>query len=325
MSTKSNVFLQSDQSEPHSNRTKAILAQHPEIRALIGRNPYSFGFILGLTLLQVSIAFGLRHQPWWVIVIVAYLIGAFVNHALLMLIHECSHNLIFKKQTPNFLAGIIANLTTVVPTSIPFKLYHMKHHSFQGVYDLDADLPSRWEVTVFGGTAIGRIIWLALFPLLQAIRPARLRDIHLLNRWTIINMIAVFAFDYLVLVAFGWGAVGYLALSMYLSYSLHPVMGRLIQEHFVFSFPQETYSYYGPLNKLSFNVGYHNEHHDFPSIPWNRLPQVRQIASPWYDTLTYHTSWTQLLFMFIFNTPPDIYGRIERTNRGGLRTTGGLE
>ena len=58
---------------------------------------------------------------------------------------------------------------------------------------------------------------------------------------------------------------------------------------------QETFSYYGFLNAVTFNVGYRDGHHDFPSVPWNRLPQIRAAAPETYDHLSAHTSWTRLL------------------------------
>lgn len=51
-------------------------------------------------------------------------------------------------------------------------------------------------------------------------------------------------------------------------------MGAYI-ERLAFAQGQETYSYYGPLNALTYNVGFHNEHHDFPQIPHTRLHKVR--------------------------------------------------
>jgi sphingolipid delta-4 desaturase len=84
--------------------------------------------------------------------------------------------------------------------------------------------------------------------------------------------------------------------------------------------PQETYSYYGALNRIAFNVGYHNEHHDFPSVPWHRLPRLKAAASEWYDGLEAHHSWTRLLFRYVFDPEITLYSRMLRENRGGEKT-----
>jgi sphingolipid delta-4 desaturase len=79
----------------------------------------------------------------------------------------------------------------------------------------------------------------------------------------------------------------------------HPTGGRWIAEHFAFNPKQETYSYYGPINYLSFNVGYHNEHHDFSNVAWLRLPLLTRTAPDYYDTLTKHSSYLSVIREFV--------------------------
>lgn len=321
MSKPQKDFSYSDQPEPHKERTKAILKSHPEVRTLISRNSFSLELTIGIVLLQTIIAALLSGQPWWTALLAAYLIGAFANHALFVLIHECSHNLIVKGKTGNMIIGIIADLPNTIPTSISFRSYHLKHHAFQGNYDLDADLASRWEAKIIGNTFIGKAFWLLFFPVFQALRPPRLREIQFANKWTFVNWVAVFGFDALIIYFFGWNSILYLFASLFFSVGLHPLGARWIQEHYLSAPPQETYSYYGPLNILALNVGYHNEHHDFPSVPWNKLPKIKNTAPEFYNNLVYHKSWTKLLFKFLFDSRFSLFSRMVRTNRGGVAVT----
>jgi sphingolipid delta-4 desaturase len=105
-------------------------------------------------------------------------------------------------------------------------------------------------------------------------------------------------------------------ISFFFSVGLHPLGARWVQEHFLTHGDQETKSYYGVLNTVNLNVGYHNEHHDFPSVPWNKLPQVKKIANSYYASLGYHTSYTALLFRFLYDRDLSVYSRMARANRG---------
>lgn len=306
-----NDFVYSDKPEPHKERTKQILKAHPEVRELITRTPLSGLILVAVVAMQITIAILLSSQAWWIALIAAFVVGAFANHALFVLIHEATHNLIFKNRTMNKVAGIIADLPNVLPSSISFRTYHLKHHSFQGDYKQDADLASKWEARLIGHNFIGKSLWLLFFPVFQALRPPRL-SIKFADAWTFVNWFFVFTFDAAMIYFFGWTAFLYLVFSFFFSIGFHPLGARWIQEHYLTYPPQETYSYYGPLNIPALNVGYHNEHHDFPSIPWNNLPKLKAMAPEFYDNLHYHKSWVKLWLKWLFDPKLSLYSRMVR-------------
>jgi len=314
-------FFQSNVSEPHRIRTKQILKKHPQVRNLIGKNPLTFFAILGLVIFQVGLAWLVSDKSWWIVVAAAYLLGAFADHSLFVMIHECAHRLLFKSPAANRLAGILANMPQIFPSSVSFERYHIKHHSFQGIHELDADLPNRWEAKLINNYFIGKVIWLLFYPVFQVFRISRLKEIKPFDAWTALNWLVQIVFTAAIFWLLGTKAFVFLLISFFFSVGLHPLGARWIQEHYLTHGEQETYSYYGVLNTVAFNVGYHNEHHDFPSVPWNRLPQIKNTAPSFYDSLSSHRSWTKLFFRFLFDREISLFHRVTRKNRGKVVLT----
>ncbi|KAF8569236.1 hypothetical protein P879_04959 [Paragonimus westermani] len=257
--------------EPHATRRKEILKKYPQIKELMGPDPNLKWQILILVLFQIASLPFVQHLGWFSLFLLAYLVGGIVNHALNLAIHEISHNLAFGHSHPlmNRALGIFANLPIGVPTSISFKKYHILHHRYQGDAELDVDLPTELEGRLFSCTGM-KFIWLVLQPFFYSLRPLIMLPLPVTGL-EVVNLFVQLAFNYFVVSVWGWKPLIYLLSGTLLAMGVHPVAGHFISEHFVFDKQFETYSYYGILNMVTFNVGYHVEHHDFPYIPGSRL------------------------------------------------------
>jgi sphingolipid delta-4 desaturase len=252
----------------------------------------------------------LRDAPWWLILLVAYGVGGLINQALLLAIHELSHNLAFRKPWHNRLFAMFVNLPVGVPVAETFRYYHLLHHTHQGDERLDTDLPTELEARLLRRTW-GKLLWVACQGLAYALRPLVVHP-KKPSAAEISNLLLQVAFNVAIFHFWGGKALAYLPISSLVVMGLHPIAGHYISEHYVFRKGQETYSYYGPLNLVAFNVGYHNEHHDFPYIPGSRLSRLNNIAPEFYDALLSHTSWTATLWHFVTRPSLGGYSRIKR-------------
>ena len=163
-----------------------------------------------------------------------------------------------------------------------------------------------------------------------AIRPMAVYRVPLTGIHAL-NILVQVSFDAILVHFTSANALLYLLLSSFLAGSLHPLAAHFIAEHYVYETvtptqrnPEnrvpvpETFTYYGPLNWFTYNVGLHNEHHDFPAIPWTRLPEVKRIAAEFYDELPRHESWILAIWRFIWDDNVGLSCRVKREKGGRL-------
>lgn len=304
-----------DTPQAHHERRKKIIKAHPEIKNLMGTNPQTFFFIILISFVQFGAAFLLLDAKWWEILVFSYLFGAFASHALFVLYHECTHDLVFKSATVNKLISVFIDCAIGIPSSMGFRKYHLLHHTHLGDPLLDPDVVSKSEAELIGNSPLKKATWLMFFSVSQMMRPNKNKKVEFWDFWIIFNLGLVFSVELVLLYFFGLKFVAYLILSTFFALGLHPVGGRWIQEHYTTKKDQETYSYYGPLNRVAFNMGYHNEHHDFQTIPWNKLPKLKSLAPEMYDSLKSYNSWVAVVLQWIYDPNLSAFSRIVRDEK----------
>ncbi|CAF0940321.1 unnamed protein product [Adineta ricciae] len=312
--------------EPHTTRRREMLQKYPEIKHLMGHDWRIAAQVVLTVVIQIVIAILVQDVSWKYVWFLTYVISGTLNHSLSISFHEIGHNLAFGNHKPlaNRILGFVANLPLCIPSSVTFKKYHIDHHKFQGDDMLDPDLPTYFEAWLFQ-SRVGKFFYILAQPLLYAIRPL-LRVPKPVTLLEVVNLLIELIFDAIIFYFLGLKSFVYLLFGTLLGLGLHPISGHFISEHYIFVEGYETYSYYGPLNYLTFNVGYHNEHHDFPNIPGYALPQLKKIAPDYYDNLPCHYSWTKVLYDFIRNPALGPQSRIRRTIRSeALKTKNAID
>jgi sphingolipid delta-4 desaturase len=306
------AFFWSTEREPHPRRRREMLQKYPQIKELYGPCARTKYICSAVVAAQLSLAYALSDAPWWLILVVAYGLGGVLNQALLLAIHELSHNLAFRRPWQNRLFALFINLPVGVPVAETFRYYHLLHHLHQGEPALDTDLPTALEARLVRGP-LRKLLWLSVQGFAYALRPLFVHP-KAPGAAEIANLLLQLAFNLAIFYLWGGKALAYLPISSLIVMGLHPIAGHYISEHYVFAPGQETYSYYGPLNRLTFNVGYHNEHHDFPYIPGSRLARLRSIAPDFYAGLMHHDSWTATLWQYVTRSSLGGHSRVLRAS-----------
>lgn len=307
-------FFESYSPEPHKLRRKQIWEKHSdELKAMMGHNSWSALIVLAIIGVQLSLSIGSTRLPWWGVGVLAYFVGAFFNHALYVFIHEATHNLIFKKSLFNRLIAIACDIPLIFPGAMAFRRFHLMHHMKMGEYMQDADLGSELEAKLVGKNPFMKTLWMFFFGVSQALRPMRMKSESIVkDKWILLNLLVEVLFVLSWYWFFGLSSVLYLLFSTIFCLGLHPLGGRWIAEHYTEDGKQETFSYYGPINKVMFNIGYHQEHHDFMQISWDKLPKLKRVASEFYDSQYSHHSYSAVLWQFISNRKMTPYSRVIR-------------
>lgn len=311
-------FIWSPDPEPHGERKKAILAKYgAEVGKLQNKPEYlTIPIVFAAVAVQLSLGVALLNVSWPVWIAVAWAVGGTINHSMFLAVHEITHFLAMKSKDGNKLLSMVANLAIGIPYSITFHGYHMEHHRYQGHDHIDTDIPTSIEGFIIQGK-VTKFLFCVFQILFYALRPCLTRK-QIPGTWHLINWLVVGSILGQYVAWYGWGAWGYLVASTFCAGCLHPMSGHFLSEHFHFGEmtpdgkPAETYSYYGPLNVLAFNVGYHNEHHDFPNIAWTNLPKLRKIAPEFYDPLPQTKSWPGTIWRFITTDTMGGYNRVKR-------------
>ena len=315
MSRSDYIWVNEDKvADWHAERKQKILKDHPEVKTLMGIEPITKYLAVLMTASQLVIAIYSVNLSWFVYLLSAYFVGATLMQTSFLFTHEITHNTVFKKVRYNRIFAYVIQTPAIVAYHESFRFYHTSHHLELTREGGDPDIPSVMEAKFTRQGVLAKMMWLQTNLITYILRPMFVKNMpfswYLLANWTV-----QMTFNIGFFMMYGISPFLYLMLSAFLAGGIHPLAAHFITEHY--NFPgmpedQETSSYYGPFNMFIWNAGYHVEHHDFKSIPWTRLPDLRKMVPEYYDSLYQFDSYVSTIYSFITDARINGFCRVRR-------------
>ncbi len=302
----------SPQSRRHNEMRRAALKAHPELAQLGGPQPLTALALPVVLAVHWGVAWVVSDSGVLVIGLTAFLVGQLVYHSAASLIHETCHKLIFRG--PRAKLGFDLALEFILTSygkQLTYQHQHVtSHHPFVGDYDNDYEhedicaLQARQYIArtrpglqraltvltlVLHALPLGSVFFAdkILTPLYRKAADRPISDPvprftgtrpehHDMRPFLVVSM----ASNVLMLILLGpWALLYHLwSLSFFLGKLGVSNLGQSLAEHPGDDLENPTRSWYGPINWLLFNTGYHNEHHSFPNVAWTRLPTLHRVA-----------------------------------------------
>ncbi len=220
------------------------------------------------------------------------------QHALMILGHDASHYRYLPTRWQNDLFGNLFLMWPNFASIEGFRKFHGTHHQYTNLpadgnrqiwrtHNADGELEPGW---VFPKTRLGLALVLLrraffLTGILWVIRGLVGTFLIPAPRWMLTAELAFYLSIACVLTFFGaWTGLLWFWLLPYCTWHIAVQYVRLICEHSVVASDEEEYgitrttipTWLESIFILPRNVGYHLEHHWYPSVPFYRLPELHQ-------------------------------------------------
>lgn len=255
--------------------------------------PTVAAFLVEWALIVAAVAIALR---WWSapVIVVAALVVATRQHAILVLYHDGVHGLVARSRRVN---DFVVNTAVGVPLLLPIHLYralHLSHHRHLGA-DCDPErvLLYRGQPWTFRPLPAGALVrqlagdvlaWNSIALAIRYLREARRGDTLKLARTRPYPELII---QYVVFVgAFAGAFVIWPVTTLHVAllwFVPYVTVTQLLQK--IRSFAEHAAEDVDPslscswspgiLGRLTiwpYNINYHREHHSRPKVPWDRLP-----------------------------------------------------